>query len=97
MDNFLYSAWILLCIGAEELEDLNKMLKNKTKKKPREQGNGDKWTHNVQQWVYSLWCCSVCGDSFPSAAVSEQGMILPLMVFCSSCLRKTIKKKTKSQ
>lgn len=34
MDNFLYSAWVLLCIGAEELRNLNEILKNKTKKKP---------------------------------------------------------------
>lgn len=34
MDNFLYSGWVLLCIGAKELGNLNKILENKSKKKP---------------------------------------------------------------
>lgn len=33
MDSFLYSGWVLLCVGTEEVRNLNKLLENKAKKK----------------------------------------------------------------
>lgn len=45
MYNFLCSGWVLLCVGAEELRNLNEIPKNiKQKRNPVKQGNGDKCT-----------------------------------------------------